>query len=94
MAEWKVVKSVIRSARALSYEEADAAIEDSSHPMYAELDALNRVAASLRRGPRLEGRAAAGPRRAFGEGRMPTASISVRMSSRAQRPRAALSKST
>ncbi len=47
MAEWKVVKSVIRSARALSYEEADAAIEDSSHPMYGELDALKRVAASL-----------------------------------------------
>ena len=47
MAGWKVVKSAIRSARALSYEEADAAIEDSSHPMHGELDALNRVAAFL-----------------------------------------------
>ena len=48
MTGWKVVKSAIRSARALSYEEADAAIADSSHPLNAELDALNRVAASLR----------------------------------------------
>ena len=45
---WEVVKSAIRSARALSYEEADAAIADSSHPLNAELAALNRVAASLR----------------------------------------------
>ena len=48
MTGWRVVKSAIRSARALSYEEADAAISDSSHPLSAELDALNRVAASLR----------------------------------------------
>ncbi len=45
---WKVVKSAIRSDHALSYEEADSAIQDSSHPLHAELHTLHRLAGSLR----------------------------------------------
>lgn len=48
VSDWKVVKSSIRSRHALSYEEADSAIEDSSHPLHAELDSLHRLAGSLR----------------------------------------------
>ena len=45
---WNVVKSVIRSDHALSYQEADSAIQDSSHPLHAELHTLHRLARSLR----------------------------------------------
>ncbi len=48
VSDWKVVKSAIRSDHALAYEEADAAIADSSHPLHAELSALHRMAKSLR----------------------------------------------
>lgn len=45
---WKVVKSAIRSDHALSYEEADSAIQDPSHPLHSELFTLHRLARSLR----------------------------------------------
>ncbi len=48
VSDWKVVKSTIRSDRALSYEEADSAIQDSSHQLHDELHALHQLARSLR----------------------------------------------
>ena len=48
VSDWKVVKSTIRSDRALAYQEADAAIADPSHPLHTELNALHRLARSLR----------------------------------------------
>ncbi len=47
--EWSVSQSAIRSDFALSYEEADSAIEDEAHPMHTELSALNGLADALRR---------------------------------------------
>lgn len=47
--DWKVVKSVTRSDYALAYEDADAAIADSSHPLHPELSALDRLAKALRK---------------------------------------------
>ena len=46
--DWSVVKSVILSDHALSYQEADSAIEDASHPLHAGLHTLHRLARSLR----------------------------------------------
>ena len=46
--DWKVVKSAIRSDDALSYQEADTAIQDASHPRHAELHTMHRLARSLR----------------------------------------------
>ena len=46
--DWKAVKSSIRSDCALSYQEADSAIQDSSHPRHSELYALHQLARSLR----------------------------------------------
>ena len=48
VSKWNVAKSVIRSDHALSYEEADSAIQDSSHPLHDELHALHQLARSLR----------------------------------------------
>ena len=45
---WDVMKSAIRSDSALAYEEADAAIADSSHPLHSTLNPLHLVAKSLR----------------------------------------------
>jgi len=48
VSDWKILKSVIRSDLALSYQEADSAIEDSSHPRHSELHTLHRLARSLK----------------------------------------------
>ncbi len=47
--EWQVVPSVVRSDAALSYAEADEAIDDSARPRHDMLASLDRVAQSLRR---------------------------------------------
>ena len=48
VSDWQVVKSAIRSDHALSYEEADAAIQDSSHRLHSVLHTLDRLGRSLR----------------------------------------------
>ena len=48
VADWKVVRSVIRSGHALSYPEADGIIGDSGHPLHTELTALHNLSERLR----------------------------------------------
>ena len=48
--DWEVQRSVVRSDVALTYEEADRAIEDADHVWHRALDSAHRVALSLRLG--------------------------------------------
>ncbi len=48
VADWGVVRSVIKSSRALSYEDADDAIRSPDNPLHSDLKALNDISTSLR----------------------------------------------
>ena len=46
---WKIARSFVQSQEALSYENADAALACSTHPLHSDLGTLRRISSALRK---------------------------------------------